>query len=70
MNIILTIKESTRQYPANFICDCRNKVTLALHHDFLENTCYVCGKSYSIKVGKDIWNCCCASMNPPIIEEV
>jgi len=38
---------------------------MVLHWDYLEGTCG-CGRQYAIKVGEDIWNCCCPTENNPL----
>ena len=45
---MIFIKESTRENPASFTCNCGYKVSLVLHHDYLENSCQ-CGRHYAIK---------------------
>jgi ribosomal protein L37AE/L43A len=67
---MLIIPESTReQGGCDLICDCGEKVVLALHWDFAENTCPKCGRQYAVRTKDNIWNCCCGpdntSLYPP-----
>ena len=64
-NLMLKIKDSTRNEPTKAVCDCGNEVVLTLHHDYLEGRCS-CHKEYHIKVGEGVWNCCAKSENTPI----
>jgi hypothetical protein len=66
---VLRLKESTRESPGEFICECGAKVNFTMHHDFVESECKWCGKKYCVKVGEDIWNCCKLPLNPPSIED-
>jgi hypothetical protein len=62
---MITITEGTRQNPSKMLCECGEKVNMAIHHDFMEGGC-ICGKIYCIPlaiVGAGIWNCCSEPAN-------
>ena len=55
---MLHLKESGRERPEMFMCECGQGVQMVLHRDFLEGTCNMCKRVYTVKVNVGIWNCC------------